>query len=144
MSAERVNQLFRLSNQGIDGLGRVFYNLNESELLSEAVNRKEGELGIGDVLLVNTGENRLIQKYIKTDEKFEIFINMLMDLINFFMSVFESEGKSYFILSFGCTGGQHRSVFITDFVAETLAKKNIQVSKRHLELERTKRNIQPT
>ena len=57
MSAERVNQLFRLSNQGIDGLGRVFYNLNESELLSEAVNRKEGELGIGDVLLVNTGEH---------------------------------------------------------------------------------------
>ena len=46
MSAERVNQLFRLSNQGIDGLGRVFYNLNESELLSEALSRKEGELGI--------------------------------------------------------------------------------------------------
>ena len=57
MSAERVNQLFRLSNQGIDGLGRAFYNLNESELLSEAVNRKEGELGIGNVLLVNTGEH---------------------------------------------------------------------------------------
>ena len=91
-----------------------------------------------------TGENRLIQKYIKTDEKFEIFINKVMDLINFLISAFESEGKSYFILSFGCTGGQHRSVFITDFVAETLAKKNIQVSKRHLELERTKRNIQPT
>jgi len=57
MSAERVNQLFRLSDQGIDGLGNVFYNLNESELLSEAVNRQEGELGIGDVLLVNTGEH---------------------------------------------------------------------------------------
>ena len=57
MSAERVNQLFRLSNQGIDGLGRVFYNLNESELLSEALSRKEGELGIGKVLLVNTGEH---------------------------------------------------------------------------------------
>ena len=57
MSAERVNQSFRLSSQGIDGLGRVFYNLNESELLSEAVSRKEGELGIGNVLLVNTGEH---------------------------------------------------------------------------------------
>ena len=57
MSAERVNQLFRLSSQGIDGLGRVFYNLNESELLSEAVSRKEGELGIGKALLVNTGEH---------------------------------------------------------------------------------------
>ena len=65
-------------------------------------------------------------------------------MVNFLISAFDSEGKSYFILSFGCTGGQHRSVFITELVAETLAKKNIQVSKRHLELERTEQNVQPT
>ena len=57
MSAERVNQSFKLSNQGIKGVGQIFYNLNEAELLSEAVDRKEGELGIGHVLLVSTGEH---------------------------------------------------------------------------------------
>jgi UPF0042 nucleotide-binding protein len=89
-----------------------------------------------------TGEQRLIQEYIKTDEKFELFMNKIIDLIGFLIPAYESEGKSYFILSFGCTGGRHRSVFITELVAETLAKKNIQVSKRHLELERMKSNAQ--
>ena len=89
-----------------------------------------------------TGEQRLIQEYIKTDEKFELFMNKIIDLIDFLIPAYESEGKSYFILSFGCTGGRHRSVFITELVAETLAKKNIQVSKRHLELERMKSNAQ--
>ena len=90
-----------------------------------------------------TGEQRLIQEYIKTDDKFEIFMNKIIDLIDFLIPAYESEGKSYFILSFGCTGGKHRSVFITELVAETLAKMNIQVSKRHLELERMKSNAQP-
>lgn len=89
-----------------------------------------------------TGEQRLIQEYIKTDEKFELFMNKIIDLIDFLIPAYEFEGKSYFILSFGCTGGRHRSVFITELVAETLAKKNIQVSKRHLELERMKSNAQ--
>jgi phosphoenolpyruvate carboxykinase (ATP) len=57
MSTERVNNLFKLSDQGINNVGEVFYNLNEAELLSKAVDRKEGELGIGEVLLVNTGEH---------------------------------------------------------------------------------------
>jgi UPF0042 nucleotide-binding protein len=90
-----------------------------------------------------TGEQRLIQEYIKTDERFELFKNKIIDLIDFLIPAYESEGKSYFILSFGCTGGRHRSVFITELIAETLAKKNIQVSKRHLELERMKSNAQP-
>ena len=91
-----------------------------------------------------TGEHRLIQEYIRTDEKFEIFMNKIFDLIDFLIPAYESEGKSYFSLSFGCSGGKHRSVFITELVAETLAKKNIQVSKRHLELEHMKSNAQPT
>ena len=57
MSTERVNNLFKLSDQGFNNVGEVFYNLNEAELLSKAVDRKEGELGIGEVLLVNTGEH---------------------------------------------------------------------------------------
>ena len=40
MSTERVNNLFKLSDQGINNVGEVFYNLNEAELLSKAVDRK--------------------------------------------------------------------------------------------------------
>lgn len=88
-----------------------------------------------------TGEHKLVQEYIKTDEKFDVFINKITELVYFLVPAYEAEGKSYFTLSFGCTGGRHRSVFITELIAEGLAKKNIQVSKRHLELEQMKRKV---
>ena len=78
----------------------------------------------------------LVQSHIQSDPKFDVFIEKLENLIDFLIPAYENEGKSYFNLSFGCTGGRHRSVFITELITETLAKQNIRVSKRHLELER--------
>ena len=83
-----------------------------------------------------TGQNNLVQNYIQSDPKFNSFIEKLDNLISFLIPAYQIEGKSYFNLSFGCTGGKHRSVFITELITETLAKRNIRVSKRHLELER--------
>ena len=83
-----------------------------------------------------TGQDSLVQSHIQLDPKFDVFIEKLDNLIDFLIPAYENEGKSYFNLSFGCTGGRHRSVFITELITETLAKQNIRVSKRHLELER--------
>lgn len=83
-----------------------------------------------------TGLDSLVQSHIRSDPKFDVFIEKLDNLIDFLIPAYENEGKSYFNMSFGCTGGRHRSVFITELITETLAKQNIQVSKRHLELER--------
>ena len=83
-----------------------------------------------------TGLDSLVQSHIQYDPKFDVFIEKLENLIDFLIPAYENEGKSYFNLSFGCTGGRHRSVFITELITETLAKQNIRVSKRHLELER--------
>ena len=83
-----------------------------------------------------TGQDSLVQSHIQLDPKFDVFIEKLENLIDFLIPAYENEGKSYFNLSFGCTGGRHRSVFITELITETLAKQNIRVSKRHLELER--------
>ena len=44
-------------DQGIKGLGNVFYNLIEANLLQEAIKRGEGELGNGGTLLVSTGKH---------------------------------------------------------------------------------------
>jgi phosphoenolpyruvate carboxykinase (ATP) len=43
--------------QGIKGLGNIFYNLLESNLLQEAIKRGEGDLGNGGTLLVSTGKH---------------------------------------------------------------------------------------
>ena len=56
MTEGRVNPSFRLEDQGISGLGTVFYNLLEPALVEAAVTRGEGTLGQGGTLLVTTGK----------------------------------------------------------------------------------------
>ncbi|MBU2956497.1 phosphoenolpyruvate carboxykinase [Paracoccus sp. 1_MG-2023] len=51
----RVNPNCRLEDQGIEGLGRVYYNLLEPALMNEAVTRCEGRIGKGGTFLVTTG-----------------------------------------------------------------------------------------
>ena len=56
MTHGRVNPAFRLEDQGITGLGQVYYNLIEPSLIERALARNEGELGRGGTFLVSTGK----------------------------------------------------------------------------------------
>ncbi|MBY5934495.1 phosphoenolpyruvate carboxykinase [Tateyamaria omphalii] len=56
MTFGRVNPQFRLEDQGINGLGDVYYNLIEPALIERALERKEGTLGKGGAFLVTTGK----------------------------------------------------------------------------------------
>lgn len=57
MTTGRVNPAHRLEDQGITGLGNVYYNLMEPALVEEALKRGEGTLGNGGALLVSTGSH---------------------------------------------------------------------------------------
>ena len=56
MSQPRVNPQHRLEDQGLVGLGNVYYNLLEPALIEAAIARGEGRLGLGGAFLVATGE----------------------------------------------------------------------------------------
>ncbi len=56
MTFGRVNPEFRLEDQGIEGLGNVYYNLMEPALIEAALKRGEGTLGKGGAFLVTTGK----------------------------------------------------------------------------------------
>lgn len=55
MTSGRVNPNFRLEDQGIEGLGNVYYNQIEPALIDAALRRDEGTLGKGGAFLVTTG-----------------------------------------------------------------------------------------
>ncbi|SLN60275.1 Phosphoenolpyruvate carboxykinase [ATP] [Pseudoruegeria aquimaris] len=57
MTFGRVNPDFTLDDQGITGLGNVYYNYLEPALIEEALQRKEGTLGQGGTFLVSTGKH---------------------------------------------------------------------------------------
>ena len=57
MTIGHVNPAFTLTDQGISGLGKVYYNLLEPALIEAALKRDEGTLGIGGSFLVTTGKH---------------------------------------------------------------------------------------
>ncbi|MBI1418637.1 MAG: phosphoenolpyruvate carboxykinase [Limimaricola sp.] len=57
MDHGRVNPGFRLNDQGITGLGHIYYNALEPDLMQHALLAGEGVLGQGGTLLVTTGKH---------------------------------------------------------------------------------------
>ena len=82
------------------------------------------------------GRSREVADYVKHDERFEAFHDRIIGLTELLLPAYEAEGKAYLSIGFGCTGGQHRSVTMTETLAQALADSGWQVSIRHRELER--------
>lgn len=82
------------------------------------------------------GRDADVAAYVAEDPRFADFFQKSVELVEFLLPAYQDEGKSYFTLATGCTGGQHRSVFVAEAIAKALAQKGWQVSIRHRELER--------
>ncbi|MGR3698729.1 MAG: RapZ C-terminal domain-containing protein, partial [Roseovarius sp.] len=65
------------------------------------------------------------------------------EMVELLLPAYETEGKAYLSIGFGCTGGQHRSVAMAETLGATLAKDGWQVSIRHRELERRSGAVAP-
>ncbi|MEZ5685789.1 MAG: RNase adapter RapZ [Paracoccaceae bacterium] len=82
------------------------------------------------------GRDPCVADFVAADPRFEEFSARVMGLLEFVLPAHVEEGRSHVAVGFGCTGGKHRSVAMTEKVAKALAEAGWQVSKRHRELER--------
>ncbi|MEM8787999.1 MAG: RNase adapter RapZ [Pseudomonadota bacterium] len=83
-----------------------------------------------------TGLTEEVAQYVAADPRFADFAAHVLQMLTTLLPAYAAEGKAYFTVAFGCTGGRHRSVYMTHHVANKLADKGWQVSTRHRELER--------
>jgi len=67
-----------------------------------------------------TGRHPKVARYIRSFPQTGEFINRISDLLIYLLPHYIREGKSYLTISFGCTGGHHRSVLIADEIPEVL------------------------
>lgn len=83
-----------------------------------------------------TGKDEEVAAYIKQDEDYEKFMQQMIGLLLPLLPRYQQEGKSYLTIAIGCTGGRHRSVFITEQLATVLASHDYIVGIGHRDLDR--------
>ena len=83
-----------------------------------------------------TGQDEQVARYVSEDPRYPAFFKHVTDLCELMLPACLDEGKSHFTIAFGCSGGKHRSVTVTEAAAEVLALSGWQVSCRHRELAR--------
>jgi UPF0042 nucleotide-binding protein len=81
-----------------------------------------------------SGRDPEVAEFVKDDPRFAPFYTRLTDLLRFLLPAYRAEGKSYFGIGLGCTGGRHRSVAVSEALSKTLAEDGWQVSIRHRDL----------
>ncbi len=90
------------------------------------------------------GRNARVQAFIEQDDRFAPFFDGIAAMARMLLPAYRDEGKTHLTVGFGCTGGQHRSVAMTEKLANELAKDGWQVSIRHRELERRAGTVPPS
>lgn len=81
-----------------------------------------------------TGRNPEVARYIKRFPQTAEFIDRITELLVYLLPHYIEEGKSYLTISFGCTGGHHRSVAIADEIRRRLARAGYEVKTTHRDL----------
>lgn len=68
-----------------------------------------------------TGEEAVVQEYVKQGGTADLFLKKLFDLFDFLLPNYILEGKNQLVIGIGCTGGKHRSVTIARALYNWLA-----------------------
>jgi aminoglycoside/choline kinase family phosphotransferase len=84
-----------------------------------------------------TGKDGPVIEYLGLQESMHQFLDSVKALVDASVSSYRQRGFKHLMVSFGCTGGQHRSVYLAEQLAKHFrARKGVEVAVRHLELEK--------
>ncbi|HAS15827.1 MULTISPECIES: RNase adapter RapZ [Idiomarina] len=83
-----------------------------------------------------TGLDTDVQLFFRQQPLVTKFIYQLENFLDTWLPHFQRSNRSYLTIATGCTGGQHRSVYISQQLAERFEQKDLKVQVRHRELKR--------
>lgn len=83
-----------------------------------------------------TGKDKQVIDFLNTENDIKQFISHVTNLVDQSVDKYQKRSFTNLMISFGCTGGQHRSVYCAEALAKHLKSKfDIKLVLRHLELE---------
>lgn len=130
---QQANRVIDSSNLTLPGLKRLisgYYEQSESpnlNILIQSFSYKNGLPREADLvfdvrflrnphyeeeLKALTGEDSAVGEYVAEDSAYDGFFGHLVQMLQTLLPRYVEEGKTYLTIAIGCTGGQHRSVFV--------------------------------
>jgi aminoglycoside/choline kinase family phosphotransferase len=86
-----------------------------------------------------TGRDKEVKDYLEQQTKMTEFLNSVYSIVDISVEDYIKRGFESLMVSFGCTGGQHRSVYAAEALARHLRNKfNVKVKLEHVEQEAKK------
>jgi len=83
-----------------------------------------------------TGRDAPVVEYLSQQESVHQFLASASQLVDASIASYQQRGFKHLLVGFGCTGGQHRSVYLAEQMAQRLRARNgLEVVVRHLGLE---------
>lgn len=83
-----------------------------------------------------TGKHPSVARFIRSFPQTQEFVERISELLVYLIPHYIAEGKSYLTISFGCTGGHHRSVLIAHEIRKRLARAGYRVKEMHRDIEK--------
>jgi UPF0042 nucleotide-binding protein len=83
-----------------------------------------------------TGRDPRVARYIRSFPQTREFVERISQLLVYLIPHYIREGKSYLTISFGCTGGQHRSVMMAEEIHRRLRQAGFNVKVSHRDVRR--------
>ncbi|MDQ6608397.1 MAG: hypothetical protein M3Y85_01080, partial [Bacteroidota bacterium] len=82
------------------------------------------------------GRDKPVMEYLERQTRIQDFLNSVFDIVDISVEEYIKRGFDSLLVNFGCTGGQHRSVYSADALARHLRNKyKVTVELRHREQE---------
>jgi len=87
-----------------------------------------------------TGKDAPVIDYLNQQKSVHQFLASVVSLVDASVSTYQDRGFKHLMVSFGCTGGQHRSVYLAEQLAKHLRSKDgVEVVVHHREQEQLNR-----
>ena len=80
------------------------------------------------------GKDEAVREFLSAEPQVIEMINDIEAFLRNWIPRYEAFQRSYLTIAIGCTGGQHRSVFITESLADRLRQPHGRIQTRHHEL----------